>query len=51
MIAERGGTAAVDDRYRAFFRNLISADDTRRWPAFLDFASSPQLIAGPSCRR
>lgn len=45
VIAERGGSAAVDDRYRAFFRNLISVDDTRRWPAFLDFAASPQLIA------
>lgn len=45
VIAERGGFAAVDDRYRAFFRNLVSVDDTRRWPAFLDFASSPQLIA------
>lgn len=45
VIADRGGSAPVDDRYRAFFRNLISVEDTRRWPAFLDFASSPQLIA------
>ena len=45
VIAERGGTADVDDRYRAFFRNMIEVSDHERWPAFLDFASSPQIIA------
>jgi hypothetical protein len=45
VIEERGGYAEVDDRYRAFFRNLITVEDHQRWPAFLDFATSPQLIA------
>ncbi len=43
IIAERAGTASVDDRYRAFFRNLIGVDDLARWPALLDFVSSPEL--------
>ncbi|HEY1359904.1 MAG TPA: hypothetical protein VGF21_16500 [Thermoleophilaceae bacterium] len=45
IIEERGGSPAVDDRYRAFFRNLISVDDLARWPALVDFVSSPELIA------
>ena len=45
IIEERGGSAAVDDRYRAFFRNMIRVDDLARWPALLDFVSSPELIA------
>jgi hypothetical protein len=45
VIEERAGKAPVDDRYRAFFRNLIGIEDHRRWPAFLDFATSPQLLA------
>ena len=45
VIEERGGQADVDDRYRAFFRNLITIDDHERWPGFLDFASSPELVA------
>lgn len=44
-IEERAGRAPVDDRYRAFFRNIITIEDHRRWPAFLDFASSPEFIA------
>jgi len=45
IIEERAGSAVEDDRYRAFFRNLISVDDLARWPALLDFVSSPELIA------
>jgi hypothetical protein len=45
VIEERAGRVQVDDRYRAFFRNLLRVEDHRRWPAFLDFASSPQLLA------
>lgn len=45
VIEERGGRADVDDRYRAFFRNLITVEDHERWPAFLDFACSPELVA------
>ncbi len=45
LIEERAGRVPVDDRYRAFFRNLTTIEDHERWPAFLDFASSPQLIA------
>jgi hypothetical protein len=45
VIAERGGRQSVDDRYRAFFRNLIGEEDLSRWPAFLDFVSSSQLLA------
>ena len=45
VIEERGGQADVDDRYRAFFRNLITVDDHERWPGFLDFAGSPELVA------
>lgn len=45
VIAERAGTPDVDDRYRAFFRNLLEAGDHERWPGFLDFAASAELIA------
>ncbi len=45
VIAERAGTAEVDDRYRAFFRNLIEVGDLDRWPQLLDFVTSSQLIA------
>src|SRR3954451_14795734 len=45
ITEERAGTAPADDRYRAFFRNLITVDDLPRWPALLDFVSSPELIA------
>ena len=45
VIEERGGVSDVDDRYRAFFRNLIAVDDHRRWPAFLEFGTSPELLA------
>src|SRR3954454_14516035 len=45
IIEERAGSAPVDDRYRAFFRNLISVDDLSRWPALLDFVSSPELVS------
>jgi hypothetical protein len=45
VIAERAGKGAIDDRYRAFFRNMIEPRDLRRWPQFLDFVTSPQLIA------
>lgn len=44
-IEERGGHSDVDDRYRAFFRNLITVEDHARWPAFLEFGSSPELIS------
>jgi len=44
IIAERGGQAPADDRYRAFFRNLVKVEDLARWPALLDFVSSPELI-------
>ncbi len=45
LIAERAGTAPVDDRYRAFFRNLAEPGDTDRWPALVDFVTSSELIA------
>jgi hypothetical protein len=45
VIEERAGKGTVDDRYRAFFRNMTKIEDHGRWPAFLDFASSPQLVA------
>jgi hypothetical protein len=45
IIEARAGSAPVDDRYRAFFRNLISVDDLSRWPALLDFVSSPELVS------
>jgi hypothetical protein len=45
VIAERAGRGEVDDRYRAFFRNLIKVDDLDRWGSFLDFVSSPELVA------
>jgi hypothetical protein len=45
VIEERGGTPAVDDRYRAFFRNLITVEDHSRWPAFLRFGSSPEIVS------
>jgi hypothetical protein len=45
VIAERGGKQPVDDRYRAFFRNLVAEEDLARWPALLDFITSSQLLA------
>ena len=45
LIVERGGRQPVDDRYRAFFRNLITEEDLGRWPALLDFVTSSQLLA------
>jgi hypothetical protein len=45
IIEERAGTAPADDRYRAFFRNLIGVDDLARWPALVDFACSPEFVA------
>jgi hypothetical protein len=45
VIAERAGSADVDDRYRAFFRNMIDVPDLRRWPALVDFATSSELVA------
>jgi len=45
VIEERGGYSDVDDRYRAFFRNLIEVEDHARWPAFLDFGCSPEIVA------
>jgi hypothetical protein len=44
VIAERAGKATADDRYRAFFRNLIQVEDHARWPQFLQFVSSVDLI-------
>lgn len=44
VIAERAGTGEPDDRYRAFFRNLIRVEDLDRWPTFLDFATSSDLL-------
>jgi hypothetical protein len=45
VIEERAGRAPVDDRYRAFFRNLIEVEDLDRWPQLLSFCASPDLIA------
>lgn len=45
VIEERGGVSDVDDRYRAFFRNLISVEDHERWPGFLEFGTSPEFLA------
>ena len=45
VIAERAGTGPVDDRYRSFFRNIITVEDLDRWPSFLDFITSPRLLA------
>jgi len=45
IIEERGGSPDVDDRYRAFFRNLVAVEDLERWPALLEFVSSPELIS------
>jgi hypothetical protein len=45
VIEERAGKATADDRYRAFFRNLLEIEDHRRWPAFVEFGTSAQLLA------
>ncbi len=45
VIAERAGRAPVDDRYRAFFRHMTTVADLERWPQFVDFVSTPELIA------
>lgn len=48
VIEERGGKGAVDDRYRAFFRNIINVEDHARWPSFLNFITSSEALA-PVC--
>jgi hypothetical protein len=48
IVEERGGTPDVDDRYRAFFRNLIEPADLERWPALLDFIVSPEAVSIPA---
>ncbi len=45
VISERAGEGAVDDRYRAFFRNLIRVEELERWPSFLRFVTSSPLVA------
>jgi hypothetical protein len=45
VIEERGGRGVADDRYRAFFRNLVDVSDHARWPQFLDFITSSAAIA------
>jgi hypothetical protein len=49
VIEERGGISDVDDRYRAFFRNIIKVDDLERWPSFLDFITSSEALS-PVCQ-
>jgi hypothetical protein len=44
IIEERAGSAAVDDRYRAFFRNMVEPSDLDRWPALVDFVTSSELV-------
>ncbi|MCA9779007.1 MAG: hypothetical protein KC800_19900 [Candidatus Eremiobacteraeota bacterium] len=48
VIEERGGISDVDDRYRAFFRNIIQVRDLNRWPSFLNFITSSEALA-PVC--
>lgn len=45
VASERAGSASVDDRYRAFFRNMIEVGDLERWPEFVDFVTSSELIS------
>lgn len=49
IIAERAGQGPRDERYRSFFRNIISVDDLARYPSFLDFACSSEVLS-PICR-
>lgn len=44
VIAERGGVEPTDDRYRAFFRNIIEVKDLDRWPSFLNFITSSEVL-------
>ncbi len=48
VIRERGDKSEADDRYRAFFRNLITPADLVRYPSFLNFALSSDVLATAS---
>jgi len=45
VIAERGAQSTPDKRYRAFFRNLLTPADLIRFPSFLDFVLSSDVLA------
>ncbi len=44
LISERGEAKAASDKYRSFFRNIVSPGDLRRWPSFLDFITSSEVV-------
>jgi hypothetical protein len=45
VIATRGEKSDPDNRYRAFFRNLLTPADLARYPVFLDFVLSSDVLA------
>ena len=44
VIQERGGKEPTADRYRSFFRNIIGVEDLDRWPSFLNFITSSEVL-------
>jgi len=45
IIAERSGARHSDDRYRSYFHNVWKAEDYTNYPAFLDFATSSDVLS------
>ncbi len=45
LIEERAGRKEASDAYRSFFRNMITAKDLERWPAFIDFITASEVIS------
>ena len=44
VIRERGAQAKKDDPYRAFFRNIVTPEDVQRYPSFLNFITSSEVL-------
>jgi hypothetical protein len=45
VIAERGNKQAPSEIYRSFFQEITTVADLARWPSFLKFITSPELLS------
>ena len=45
IIAERSGARLSGDPYRSYFQDVWKTEDLEQYPAFLDFATSSDLLA------
>jgi hypothetical protein len=45
VVAERAGERIKTTAYRSYFQDLWTSEDNERYPAFLDFATSSDVVA------